>query len=95
MRRLQVASLLTLVLALTGGFAAPSRPSEASRLVVSIGCFEATPSKPPARRHAFQVPQIRWARVSAPVFIAPPPIVRSAIVTHSLFQRPPPDSRLL
>jgi hypothetical protein len=95
MRRLQIASLLTLVLALTGGFAAPSRPVEASRQVVSIAWLDATPAKTPARRHAFQVPHVRWARASAPAFIAPAPIVRSAIVTHSLFQRPPPDTRLL
>jgi hypothetical protein len=95
MRRFQVASLLTLVLALTGGFAAPSRPAEASRLMVSIAWFEATPSKPPARRHAFQLPHIGRAHVTSPLFVVHAPVHRSALVTHSLFQRPPPESRRL
>jgi hypothetical protein len=89
MRRLQVASLLTLVLALTGGFAAPSRSADTSRVAVSIAWFEATPAKPPARRHAFQAPQTGSVRVS-PVLVARTSIVPSALIAYSLFQRPPP-----
>jgi hypothetical protein len=92
MRRFQVASLLTLILALTGGFAAPSRPVEASRLVVSVAWFDATPVKRPTRPHAIQVSHVSRARVSR-VFIAQTPASRSAPITYSLFQRPPPANR--
>jgi hypothetical protein len=91
MRRLQAASLLALVLALTGGFAAPGRPVEASRQVVSIAWLDATPAKRPARRHTVQVPHVSRARASH-VFIAHTPTSPSAPTAYSLFQRPPPAS---
>jgi hypothetical protein len=92
MRRLQIASLLTLVLALTGGFAAPSRPVEGSRLVVSVAWLDATQAKRPARHHTAHVPHVRRIRVSQP-FIVHAPIIRPALTAYSLFQRPPPASR--
>jgi hypothetical protein len=92
MRRIQVASLLTLVLALTGGFAAPSRPVEVSRLVVSIAWFDATPAKRPARRHTAQVQYVRRTHVSH-AFIVHAPVIRPALTAYSLFQRPPPANR--
>ncbi|HYN06652.1 MAG TPA: hypothetical protein VES67_04615 [Vicinamibacterales bacterium] len=92
MRRLRLASLFALVLALTGGFAAPTRPARSTQLVASIGWFQATPDKPPSRPHT---PPVRYSgrvRVTNAFPMPQAPAFSPARLTHALFQRPPPDN---
>lgn len=85
-----LASVLTVVLALSGAWAGPVRAVESRRLVVSIVCVAGERDEIPATLavHA-PAPQPR-ASAPAPA-VATIPLSR--IRAHALFQRPPPQDR--
>jgi len=88
-RRLGIASLITVLLALSGASVAPTRPSSCHRAASSVVWI-----KKDVRQA--RIVDIRRPRPGgyAP---APPAMVgqagaRSALLVHALFQRPPPLS---
>jgi hypothetical protein len=95
MRRLHLASLLALVLALTGGFAAPGPAARGTRLVASIVWFKNSEVSAAENRNKQRLPRSVRYSGRAPVTKAFPvpytPTFSTARRSHSLFQRPPPD----
>jgi hypothetical protein len=92
MRGIRLASLLALVLALSGGFAAPGRLPPGPRVTTAIAWYQPAPEEQlRARRHVPHAPRFdRHHATPAPVATR---FVRPAFVTHSLFRRPPPARR--
>jgi hypothetical protein len=91
MRGIRLASLLALVLALSGGFAASTRPAPGPRVVTSIAWYQTSPAKRPGAQQPLQVPDTKRGRPAVPVSRVATR-VRPVYVTHSLFQRPPPTN---
>jgi hypothetical protein len=92
MRGIRLASLLALVLALSGGFAAPGRLSPGSRVATSIAWYQAAPEEKQRASQQASHAQ-RFARIRNTPAPASTPFIRPAFVRHSLFQRPPPTRR--
>ena len=86
-RRLGLAYLAVVVLAIAGGSAAPVRPLQSLRLVVSVVWNAPEHVERETRPLAPRIPQPSAATASrAPRSVS----VRRFPVEHSLFQRPPP-----
>jgi hypothetical protein len=89
--RFRLISLFTLVVALGGASAGPTRVVESTRLVASISRFDERRETRPARpAHRLDATVARPDVLIAPRTAPRATPARSALVTHARFQRPPP-----
>ena len=91
MNRLRLASLLAVVMALSGAWAIPARVVESTRLVTSISWFEDDPATAEVRqRIECETQAVGSVSVIGQPAEAP---VRPAPLPYPLHQRPPPTIR--